>query len=284
MAPDSSREPVRCIAAWLVPGGPPRPAMAYGVNRRYEIVTMTVQGSGTPRSHTLTYSPTGLSTGYMDPDGGLTTCSYDGAGQCTQQENPNGSATTTTYDARENTLLITHSGSRLAQDSYTWDPNGNPTRKQTLTGVTTWIYSARDELIAEWHELGSITTWTYDLRGNRTQQDQLQGAVRTLTVYEYDAANPKTKQTVGTAVTTVTHGANGNLAVRRTPTWPGARRPVPGTAPCSRTPTSPSTAPPGRWSGSSSTTATPPPWTASGASAAAPPSRFASPATAPPSP
>jgi YD repeat-containing protein len=112
--------------------------MAYGTNRRYEIVTMTVQGSGLPQTHTFTYAPTGLTTGYTDADGGRTTCSYDGAGQCLKQENPNGSATTTTYDSRGNTVTITHSGSTLAQDGYTWDPNGNPTRKQTLTGVTTW--------------------------------------------------------------------------------------------------------------------------------------------------
>jgi RHS repeat-associated protein len=91
----------------------------------------------------------------------------------------------------------------------------------TSGGVTTWVYDAASQLVAEWHEVGLIATWTYDGAGNRLSQDRLQGGVRTVTGYAFDRANQIVTMTEGGLTTTFTFDQSGNA--RSEETISGAR-------------------------------------------------------------
>jgi RNA polymerase sigma factor (sigma-70 family) len=188
------------------PNGAP---LTYGFDARGLRTQMAL---GTAR-HTWTFDAIARNTVYADPDGGRTTWSWNGANEITEQANWNGTATTWTYESRGLVSGIRHrksDGSELGVDLYAYDANANPVLKVTLGGRNTWEYDALDQLTSEQHELGLVATWQYDPARNRLQQDRTQSGARTVTNYEYDAADRTRRITEGTAVTTLTFDSNGN--------------------------------------------------------------------------
>jgi YD repeat-containing protein len=166
------------------------------------------------RSPARPHDPLNRPTGLFDPDGHLTTWTFDSRGLVTRQDNWNGTTATFTHDAQGRTIAILHStsaGKAFAEAYYTWDEVGEPTKRVTDTGTTTWVYDLAQQLQAEWHEAGVIATWSYDGAGNRTQQQRLQGGVQTVTLYRYDNANQIVTFTAAGATTTFTFDATGNM-------------------------------------------------------------------------
>jgi RHS repeat-associated protein len=201
----------RMLCTVVAPGHPNGVPLTYSFDGR-GLRTGMAFGAG---RHTYAFDALRRNTGYVDPDGGRATWAYDLASQMTEQVNPNGTATTWAYESRGLTSGIRHrksDGSTLGVDLYEWDANANPTRKVTLGGINTWGYDVIDQLTSEQHELGIVATWQYDPCANRSSQDQTQGGVRTLTNYAYDPANQVSTATEGSAVTTFTHDANGNMS------------------------------------------------------------------------
>jgi RHS repeat-associated protein len=197
------------LSAVVAPSHPNGVAITYGFDSRRLRTQMAL---GTAR-HTYAFDALWRNTGYTDPDGGRATWTFDGANAITEQVNPNGTATTWTFDSRGLISGIRHrksDGTELGVDLYGFDANANPITKSTLGGRNTWGYDALDQLTSEKHELRTIATWVYNTVGSRISQDLTQGGVRTVTSYEYDAAEALTRITQGTAVTTVTFDANGN--------------------------------------------------------------------------
>jgi RHS repeat-associated protein len=123
------------------------------------------------------------------------------------------------YDPEVQPTGVRHTtdvGKVLAEAYYTWDEAGEPTRRVTGSGTTTWVYDLARQLQAEWHEAGVTATWLYDGAGNRTQQQRRQSAVQTITNYRYDAAGQIVTLTAGGVTTTFSFDATGNLRSEQT--------------------------------------------------------------------
>jgi RHS repeat-associated protein len=163
---------------------------------------------------TMAYDAANRCTVMEDTDSRRTTWSFDARALMTRLDNWNGTRTTAAYDGRGLTQGIRHSKSDntlLGENQYQWNAAGQPTRRVTGGGTTTWVYDSASQLTAEWHEVGLISSWVYDGAGNRLSQDRLHGGVRTLTGYAYDRANQIVTLTEGAATTTFSFDGSGNM-------------------------------------------------------------------------
>ena len=115
-----------------------------------------------------------------------------------------GSSTDTTdYTYTDNNQLtgVTHSNSSFANESFSYDSNGN----RTMTGYTTgtgneltsdgtydYTYDANGNMITKTDiATGDELNYTYDFRNRLVEVDQVVGGVEsTLATYSYDAAEP----------------------------------------------------------------------------------------------
>ena len=73
----------------------------------------------------------------------------------------------------------------LVDSTYTYDANGNRTKKQTLAGLTTYQYDAANRLVKAAYPTGS-EEYRYDKAGNRTEK--LVNGISTER-YQYDSRN-----------------------------------------------------------------------------------------------
>src|SRR5262249_35479016 len=144
---------------------------------------------------------------------------FDARHQITRQDNWNGTVATMAYDAGGLTTGVRHTtnvGGVLAEAYYTWSEVGEPTKRVTASGTTTWVYDGARQLQAEWHEVGATATWNYDGVGNRTQEQRLKGGLQTVTAYAYDVANQIVTLVAAGVTTTFTFDATGNMRSEET--------------------------------------------------------------------
>jgi RHS repeat-associated protein len=146
---------------------------------RIPSVTATVSGTTQTIASNRTYRPEGLLLTQTYGNGLSEVKQYDAQGRLTYQSL--GSADTRVYS---------------------YDANGNPTQKQTLPEVDTYLYDNLDRLIKDTITTGSASnqTYTYDANGNRLK--------KTSTAYTYTA---NTNQLIKTGSTAITYDAAGNM-------------------------------------------------------------------------
>ena len=145
----------------------------------------------------------------MDKNSGGTTLvsygyTYDAAGRVTQETrawNSGASTDTLTYGYTNNNQLtsVTHTNNSFANESFTWDANGNQTgtgyttstgNEQTASPGYTYTYDADGNMItAKQTSTGDTWTYTYDFRNRMTSAVEKSSSGSTLAqvTYTYDA-------------------------------------------------------------------------------------------------
>ena len=156
-----------------------------------------------------TYDALNRLTSLTNPDAKTVTFAYDAAGKRTRMTYPNGTETTYAYDAASQLTQILHrktaDNTAIAFANYNYDPAGNRTSMQDLTGTHSYGYDDLHRLITADHPAQSNLAvknevFNYDAVGNR-----LSDAV--ITNYQHNAANRLTEN----SSYTYTYDANGNL-------------------------------------------------------------------------
>jgi RHS repeat-associated protein/uncharacterized repeat protein (TIGR01451 family) len=122
------------------------------------------------------------------PLGMSETYSYDAAGNLTSHVDFRGKRTTFTYDAR-NRWLTKQPDASLGEPAvaFTYTSAGQRASMADASGVTNYIYDARDRLLAKQTPQGALT-YTYDAAGNllTVRSSNAEGVSIN---YTYDAAN-----------------------------------------------------------------------------------------------
>lgn len=195
-------------------------------NRADQTVSYTYDNAG---NRTMMTTPTGT-VGYTydtlnrlktvdenatDPNNPVTTYSYDLAGMLDLVTLPNGVQTDYTYNSLNRlTGIVQTKGipqTPLASYSYQLDAAGNRTQVVETINATTntirWTYDNAYRLTNETRYSGGL-----DVNGNPAGTLDLQ------TVYEYDAAGNRTKETVNGAITTYTYNKNDQITTAVTGT------------------------------------------------------------------
>jgi RHS repeat-associated protein len=131
-----------------------------------------------------------------DPAPQVSTFAYTSLGQLASEVKPNGNTVTDTYFADgplQHSLEVKSDGTKIAEHTYTYDPNGNKTRdiqllmsadnnSTDLSHTLTYAYDPRDR-IAQITKDGSVTeSYTHDANDNVTSQT-VNGVS---TTYNYD--------------------------------------------------------------------------------------------------
>ncbi len=156
-----------------------------------------------------TYDPANQLTGITDKNSGGTTLvsygyTYDAAGRVTQEVRTwasGGSTDTLTYGYTNNNQLtsVSHTNASFANESFTWDANGNQTgsgyttttgNEQTASPGYTYTYDADGNMItATQTSTGDVWTYGYDFAGQMTSAVEKNSSGTTLAsvTYTYDA-------------------------------------------------------------------------------------------------
>ena len=156
-----------------------------------------------------TYDAADQMTGITDKNSSGTTLvsygyTYDSAGRITQEVRlwDSGSTTDTlTYDYTNNNQLtsVTHSNASFANESFSWDANGNQTgtgyttstgNEQTASPGYTYTYDSAGNMITAKDTLtGDTWTYSYDFRNRMTGAVETNSAETVLSqvTYTYDA-------------------------------------------------------------------------------------------------
>ena len=197
-------------------------SMTYGILNRVDQVRQTINS----QNYTISYgydvngnrtsmsSPWGATsysydalnrlTSITNPDNKTITFAYDALGRRTKMAYPNGTETTYAYDAASQLTQILHrktaDNTALAFSNYAYDPAGNRTQMQDLTGTHSYAYDDLHRLTEASHPTLPNETFAYDQVGNRT-------ADAVITNYQHNAAN----RLLENSSYTYTYDANGNL-------------------------------------------------------------------------
>jgi YD repeat-containing protein len=135
-----------------------------------------------------------------DADGGTRTMTYDGVGSLKSNIDPrNQGASNMGYDA--NNRLTGESFTDGTNHSYGYDNVGNRLTMGDSTGMTTFTYTARNELQTTQVPAGGMMTHSYDAAGRRTNMHDYSGGMYT---YQYDQASRQT-QIINPRGQTTTH-------------------------------------------------------------------------------
>ncbi|MGO9599149.1 MAG: RHS repeat domain-containing protein [Isosphaeraceae bacterium] len=211
--------------------------VSYTYNSRGQLANETLSGTGiTPEAVAYTYdnawNMSGLArysdlaettevaatsytyngsqmTGITDTNSSGTTLvsygyTYDAFGRVTQEArtwNAGTSTDTLTYGYTNNNQLtsVTHINGSFANESFTWDANGNQTgsgyttstgNKQTASPGYTYTYDADGNMItATQTSTGDVWTYTYDFRNRMTSavETNASGTILAQVSYTYDA-------------------------------------------------------------------------------------------------
>jgi RHS repeat-associated protein len=157
-----------------------------------------------PRNHswTVTYDALSRPTARIDPLLHTTTLTYDLVGNVTRSTDAQGFATTYAYDALYRQVKMQHPGDG------------------TVTGTTSYVYDATDNVINVIDPLNKKTTYVYDRLNRRTQVTDPRGAVTTVS---YDAADNVVQVRDAAGPSNVTAFSYDQLNRLTTQTDPGSR-------------------------------------------------------------
>ena len=197
-------------------------SMTYGILNRVDQVRQTINGQNYTISYnydvngnrtsmtspwgttSYTYDALNRLTSLTNPDAKTVAFAYDALGRRTKMTYPNGTETTYAYDAASQLTQILHrktaDNTALAFSNYAYDPAGNRTSMQDLTGTHGYQYDDLHRLTEASHPTLPNETFAYDQVGNR-----LNDAV--MTNYQHNAAN----RLLENSSYTYTYDANGNL-------------------------------------------------------------------------
>lgn len=164
-------------------------------NSRYQLTSVDNRRSDTSviASYAYTLNANGLRTSVTEADGGVVSYAYDNNYRLVDETRTglNAFVATYTYDAVGNRLTANRSGvitnytyddnDRLIGENlitYTYDPNGNRTRKTDGGGVvTTYTYDKVNRLVAVGTPSTTTARYVYDAAGNKVQEQDGAGAV-----------------------------------------------------------------------------------------------------------
>jgi RHS repeat-associated protein len=152
---------------------------------------------GRGNTTTYTYDTSGNLTTVTPPAGVIkpTSYTYDGAGRPKTMTDGNNKVTTYVYDKNDRVTQVRYNGATSCSTAancevYTYDADGNLTKRVDAAGTTTYAYNSRNVLAAETTAGTSgggaqSSTLTYDLAGNLVAFGDPSGTTR----YGYDAGD-----------------------------------------------------------------------------------------------
>lgn len=173
---------------------PPAPAPAICGGKPGQTCTETDGRGGTT---TFSYDADGNLTKVTPPPGVIkaTSYTYDGVGRPKTTTDGNGRTTAYAYDKNDRVTHVRYNGATACTTAtdcevYSYDADGNLTKRIDGAGSTTYAYNTSNRLSAQTTAAASgggakASTLTYDLAGNLVAYGDAAGTTR----YAYDAGN-----------------------------------------------------------------------------------------------